>query len=204
MKVIGITGGVGSGKSAVLAWMEQEYGACICQMDEVAKQLQKKGTECFKKIVDEFGDAVVGEDGELDRKELGKMVFSSAEKLQCLNAIVHPAVLKWVQKDIVEKRKQGKPLYVVEAALLTDTGRELCDEMIENGFGEVVDEMWYIYTSENIRRQRLKASRHYTDEKITDMIASQPSEDTFRQACQAVIDNSGDFEDTKRQIGDKL
>ncbi len=49
MKVIGITGGVGSGKSAVLAWMEQEYGACICQMDEVAKQLQKKGTECFKK-----------------------------------------------------------------------------------------------------------------------------------------------------------
>ena len=183
MKVIGITGGVGSGKSAVLAWMEQEYGACICQMDEVAKQLQKKGTECFKKIVDEFGDAVVGEDGELDRKELGKMVFSSAEKLQWL---------KWVQKDIVEKRKQGKPLYVVEAALLTDTGRELCDEM------------WYIYTSENIRRQRLKASRHYTDEKITDMIASQPSEDTFRQACQAVIDNSGDFEDTKRQIGDKL
>ena len=146
----------------------------------------------FQKIVDEFGDAVVGEDGELDRKELGKMVFSSAEKLQCLNAIVHPAVLKWVQKDIVEKRKQGKPLYIVEAALLTDTGRELCDEM------------WYIYTSENIRRQRLKASRHYTDEKITDMIASQPSEDTFRQACQAVIDNSGDFEDTKRQIGDKL
>ena len=148
MKVIGITGGVGSGKSAVLALMEQEYGACICQMDEVAKQLQKKGTECFKKIVDEFGDAVVGEDGEL---------------------------------------------FFVEAALL-----------IENGFGEVVDEMWYIYTSENIRRQRLKASRHYTDEKITDMIASQPSEDTFRQACQAVIDNSGDFEDTKRQIGDKL
>ena len=171
MKVIGITGGVGSGKSAVLAWMEQEYGACICQMDEVAKQLQRKGTECFQKIVDEFGDA---------------------EKLQCLNAIVHPAVLKWVQKDIDEKRKQGKSLYVVEAALLTDTGRELCDGL------------WYIYTSENIRRQRLKASRHYTDEKITDMIASQPSEDTFRQACQAVIDNSGDFEDTKRQIGDKL
>ena len=192
MKVIGITGGVGSGKSAVLAWMEQEYGACICQMDEVAKQLQRKGTEFFQKIVDEFGDAVVGEDGELDRKELGKIVFSSVEKLQCLNAIVHPAVLKWVQKDIDEKRKQGKSLYVVEAALLTDTGRELCDGL------------WYIYTSENIRRQRLKASRHYTDEKITDMIASQPSEDTFRQACQAVIDNSGDFEDTKRQIGDKL
>ena len=192
MKIIGLTGGVGSGKTQILEYLNDKYGATICQADKVAKHLQKKGTECFKKIVDEFGDAVVGEDGELDRKELGKMVFSSAEKLQCLNAIVHPAVLKWVQKDIVEKRKQGKPLYVVEAALLTDTGRELCDEM------------WYIYTSENIRRQRLKASRHYTDEKITDMIASQPSEDTFRQACQAVIDNSGDSEDTKRQIGDKL
>ena len=192
MKVIGITGGVGSEKVQYLPGWNRSMERVSVRWTKLQSSFRKKEQNVSKKIVDEFGDAVVGEDGELDRKELGKMVFSSAEKLQCLNAIVHPAVLKWVQKDIVEKRKQGKPLYVVEAALLTDTGRELCDEM------------WYIYTSENIRRQRLKASRHYTDEKITDMIASQPSEDTFRQACQAVIDNSGDFEDTKRQIGDKL
>ena len=93
-----------------------------------------------------------------------------------------------------QEKEEGRLRYLVlEAALL-----------IEEHYDEICDELWYIYTSENIRRQRLKASRHYTDEKITDMIASQPSEDTFRQACQAVIDNSGDFEDTKRQIGDKL
>ena len=93
MKVIGITGGVGSGKSAVLAWMEQEYGACICQMDEVAKQLQRKGTECFQKIVDEFGDAVVGEDGELDRKQL---------KLQplCLNFDIKNVITIYVKYQI--------------------------------------------------------------------------------------------------------
>ena len=192
MKVIGITGGVGSGKSAVLAWMEQEYGACICQMDEVAKQLQKKGTECFKKIVDEFGDAVVGEDGELDRKELGKMVFSSAEKLQCLNAIVHPAVLKWVQKDIVEKRKQGKPLYVVEAALLTDTGRELCDEM------------WYIYCEKEVRMERLRHDRGYSDEKIQRMMANQLPDEEFEARCDFQLYNDEDVAHTYLQIERKM
>ena len=69
MKVLGITGGVGSGKSEVLDYLESRYGAYVCQMDEVAKRLEKRGEICFRKIVDRFGEAVVGTDGELDRKE---------------------------------------------------------------------------------------------------------------------------------------
>ena len=172
MKVIGITGGVGSGKSEVLKFLEQEYGAVVCQMDEVAKQIQKKG--------------------ELDRMKLGSCVFADEKKLQRLNDIVHPEVLEWVRKDILKKKEECCSYYIVEAALLPEVGKELCDEL------------WYIYTDEAVRRERLKSSRHYTDEKITRMIASQPVEEVFRKACTVVIDNSGDFEATKRQIGDRL
>lgn len=192
MKIIGITGGVGSGKSEILQFLETEYDACICQMDETAKLLQRQGTECFKQIVSAFGDAIVGSDGELDRKKLGSIVFENERKLQILNDIVHPEVIQWVRADIERKQEEGKKLYIVEAALLPEVGKELCDEL------------WYIYTEEPVRRERLKASRHYSDEKITQMIQSQPAEETFRGACDVEIDNSGDFESTKKQIRRKM
>ena len=192
MKVLGITGGVGSGKSEVFNYLREAYGAVVCQMDETAKRLQEKGTGCFRKIAEAFGPEIIGADGELDRKKLGARVFSDPEQLRLLNSIVHPEVLRSVSADIRKHTEEGTPLYVVEAALLPDVGGELCDEI------------WYIYVSEEVRRERLKASRHYPDEKITDMIASQPSEETFRRACTAVIDNSGPFENTERQIGERL
>ena len=192
MRVIGITGGVGSPKSEVLRYLKEAYGAWVCQMDETAKELQRRGTTCFRRIVEHFGERVVSAEGELDRAALSVIVFSDERELQALNEIVHPEVIRQVRGDIEEKRAQGLEFYVVEAALLPDVGRELCDEL------------WYIYTEEKVRRERLKASRGYTDERITQMIASQPGEARFRSACTAVIDNSGDFEDTKRQIGERL
>ncbi|HJD47403.1 MAG TPA: dephospho-CoA kinase [Candidatus Mediterraneibacter norfolkensis] len=192
MRVIGITGGVGSGKSEVLKFLKERYGAAVCQMDETAKELQRSGTECFSRIVEAFGREMIGADGELDRGRLGACVFSDPEKLKILNRIVHPAVLDAVREDIKAKAAAGVPVYVVEAALLPDAGAELCDEL------------WYIYAREDVRSERLKASRHYTDEKIRSMIASQPSEEAFRRACTVVIDNSGPFENTMRQIGDRI
>lgn len=192
MRVIGITGGVGSGKSEVLNALKDRYGAAVCQMDETARGLQQSGTECFARIVEAFGAEIVGADGELDRGKLGACVFSDPEKLRLLNRIVHPAVLDAVRADIREKAAAGTRLYVVEAALLPDVGAELCDEL------------WYIYVREDVRRERLRSSRGYTDEKISSMIASQPGEEEFRRACGVVIDNSGTFENTMRQIGDRL
>lgn len=192
MKVLGITGGVGSGKSRVLGYLEETYGAVICQMDDVARKLQQRGTRCFRRIVDMFGPGILGAGGEIDRAALGAIVFSNEERLHELNGIVHPEVIRAVRQRIRESEESGSPLFVVEAALLPDVGRELCDEL------------WYIYADERIRRQRLRASRGYTDEKITQMIASQPGEEQFRAACAVVIDNSGDFEDTMRQIGEHL
>ena len=193
MKILGITGGVGSGKSAVLDHLEAEYHAVICQLDDVARMLQQNGQVCFTKIVETFGEEVIGKDLELDRQKLSEIVFSDAKKLQQLNEIVHPEVKQWVIKDIADKENSGVPLYVIEAALLPTAGYET-----------ICDEMWYIYTNEKVRTERLKASRGYSEERIQNMIASQPKEEIFRRACCAVIENSGTFEDTKKQIGELL
>ncbi|PWJ51931.1 dephospho-CoA kinase [Faecalicatena contorta] len=193
MKVLGITGGVGSGKSEVLRYMEEEYGAVVCQLDEVAKALQKKGTDCYDKIIEQFGLEVTGENEELDRKKLAAIIFQDENKRRILNGIVHPEVKKWVEQDIIEKKKRGVPLYVIEAALLPEAGYE-----------DICQEMWYIYTEESVRRERLKKSRGYSDETISRMIRSQSPESVFRKACHIVIDNSGTFERTKKQIGEQL
>lgn len=193
MKVLGITGGVGSGKSEVLRYLKEEYHAVVTQLDEVAKELQQRGQECFRQIVKAFGPEVVGEDGELNREKLGAVVFADAERLRALNEIVHPEVKRWIQEDIFQKEQEGVPLYVIEAALLPTAG-----------YDTICKEMWYIYTEESVRRKRLVASRGYTEEKITQMIQSQPQEEVFQKACTAVIDNSGSFEDTKKQIGELL
>lgn len=193
MKVLGITGGVGSGKSEVLCFLESEYNAYVCQLDEVARQLQKQGGICYRRIVEAFGKEVLAADAELDRQRLSCVVFGDEEKRAVLNGIVHPEVRRWVEQDITEKRRQEVPLYVVEAALLP-----------EAGYGDICQEMWYIYAKEAVRRERLKRFRGYSDEKISRMIASQSPEHVFRSACQAVIDNSGTFEDTKKQIGERL
>lgn len=189
MKVLGITGGVGSGKSRILEYLEKEYGAVTVQLDEVAKRLQRYGQPCYEQIVACFGTEVLGADRELARDVLGQMVFSDAGKLKMLNQIVHPAVKRWVEEDISVKRNEQIPLYIVEAALLPNAGYE-----------QICDELWYIYTEETVRRKRLEVSRGYTQEQITRMIKAQPDETTFRRACHVMIDNSGTFEQTKRQI----
>lgn len=193
MKVLGITGGVGSGKSQVLEHLQKEFGATVCQLDQVAKELQKKGQPCYDQIVEAFGVGILEEQGELDRGKLAQVVFQNPEKLQKLNEIVHPEVKHWVQQDIAQKKNSGCPLYVIEAALMPGAG-----------YDQICQEMWYIYAAEAVRRQRLKQSRGYSEEKITSMIQAQPTEEAFRQISQVVIENSGSFEDTKKQIGELL
>lgn len=193
MKVLGITGGVGSGKSQVLKYLKTEYGAVVCQLDETARELQRAGTPCYDKIVEAFGTEILTKDKELDRGKLAQIVFRDESSLTLLNEIVHPEVKRQVIRSVFEEKKKQSPLYVIEAALLPTAGYE-----------DICDEMWYIFAKETVRRERLKASRGYTEEKITAMIQSQPSEDIFRRVCTAVIDNSGSFEETKKQIGELL
>ena len=189
MKTIGITGGVGSGKSRVLSYMETKYNAVICQADHVAWKLQEPGQKCYAQIVAYFGENILDEDGTINRGKLGQIVFANKEKLYKLNQIMHPAVKEYIVEWIQRERNDETAYFIIEAALL-----------LEDDYSQICDEMWYIYSNESIRRDRLKSSRGYTDEKIDAIMASQLSEQIFRKECQIVIDNSGVFEDTCFQI----
>lgn len=193
MKIIGITGGVGSGKSRVLSYIEEKHQAVICQADHVAWEIQKPGKRCYDQIVEEFGTSILNEDQTINRKELGQIVFHNEKKLLRLNAIMHPAVKETIKNTIQEERAKGTKIFVLEAALL-----------IEEHYDEICDELWYIYTDESIRRIRLKESRQYSDEKIDSIMASQLSEEVFRAECQRIIENSGAFELTAKQIDDAI
>ena len=193
MRTIGITGGVGAGKSTVLAYLEEKYNAFVIQADEVGHIVMEPGQACYQPVIDLFGKEVIKNDKTIDRKRVSDVVFGQPVFLTRLNGIIHPAVKQYILKSLEEQKRKGRKLCIVEAALF-----------LEEHYQDFCDEVWYIYTDEAVRRERLKSSRHYTDEKITRMIASQPVEEVFRKACTVVIDNSGDFEATKRQIGDRL
>ena len=193
MKVIGITGGIGSGKSRVLSYLEEKHHAVICQADQVAWELQEPGQKCYLDIVVHFGTDILNADTTINRKDLGQIVFRDEAQLSVLNGIMHPAVKTEVQKRISREKKKGTKLFFLEAALL-----------IEEHYDEICDELWYIYTSEPIRRQRLKESREYSDEKIDAIMASQLSEESFRKVCKIVIENNDVFEETCKRLDDAI
>jgi dephospho-CoA kinase len=194
MRFIGITGGVGAGKSKILAYIKSHYLCEIYLADEVAHLVKKKGTECYERLVELLGLEILGEDGEIDRLAMAERIFRDADTLEKVNAIVHPAVKEFLLARLAEARDNPEiELFFVEAALL-----------IEDGYGELVDEMWYIYADEDIRRRRLSEKRGYSDEKITRIMDSQLSEKRFQKECDFVIDNSGELAESYRQIDKKL
>lgn len=193
MTVIGITGGVGSGKSRILEELGSSFGAVVCQADEVAKELQKKGHNCYDAIVRLFGAEILGLEGEINRKKLAEIVFTDPKKLKQLNAIVHPEVKRAVLSKISQEKERGTGLFVIEAALL-----------LEDHYDEICDELWYIYTEESVRRARLRQSRDYSDEKIDSIMKNQMNEEVFFDHCSHVIDNSGSFDDTKQRLAEVL
>lgn len=189
MKVIGITGGVGSGKSRVLNYLKEERGAFICQMDETARTLQERGGICYEKILEHFGKEIVKEGGVLDRARLARLVFSDEEKLKALNDIVHPAVKERIMQEIKRERKKGTGLFVLESALL-----------ISAGYKGFCDEIWYVYADKDTRRKRLKASRGYEDKRVEDMFCAQMSEEEFAKDSDRIVDNRAEFSKTKKQV----
>ena len=190
MKIIGITGGVGSGKSEILNILENDYHAKIIQSDHVAHELMAPGARSYDAIIQSFGNGILNEDKTINRPVLGEIVFHDEEKLSLLNSITHKNVYEEILSRIDQfGKEEPEGLVVVESALLVGAGYE-----------KRFDQLWYIYTREEVRYERLRASRGYSDEKIAQMIAKQQSEEEFKSMASHIIDNSGDLEDTKAQI----
>ncbi len=189
MQVIGITGGVGCGKSTVLAYLIEKYHVQAVQADVVARKLQEKGQKVFLDIVEAFGRSILDEAGELDRSALAEIVFHDEAKRKFLNGIVHPAVKRRILQDIEEAKAAGCQWFFIEAALL-----------IESGYGEICQELWYVDADPAARASRLKASRGYSQERFERMSASQLDRQTFLQHCQVVIHNDGTEEEMKAAV----
>ncbi|MCR4904317.1 MAG: dephospho-CoA kinase [Butyrivibrio sp.] len=189
-KIIGITGGVGAGKSQILKYISDNYNCRVILADQVANDIKLKGGICYEPLVKLLGSDVLGADGEIDKKKMAAKIFIDEKLLKNVNEILHPATISYIIEVVnTEKNKCNYDYCFIEAALL-----------IECGFLKIVDEMWYIYAAEEVRRKRLKESRGYSDEKIDSILQKQLSEEEFRANCKVVIDNSGKLEDTYKQI----
>ena len=191
MIFIGITGGVGAGKSAILEYLSKQPGCKVMLADEIAHQLMEPGTECYRQLKETFeGEDIWQQDGRFDRLALARVIFSDNKKRDILNSNVHPAVKKYVI-DEKEKaiRENTISVLVLEAALL-----------IEEHYDEICDELWYINTSRENRRKRLKIQRGYSDEKIDNIFSSQLTDEQYKENCKVIIDNNGTIEESILQI----
>jgi dephospho-CoA kinase len=195
MKFIGITGGVGAGKSAVLDYLATKPGVRVMLADEIAHELMEPGTDCYEQIRKTFpNEDIYREDGHFDRMKLAKVIFSDEKKRVQMNEIVHPAVKRYVIAEADRGRQEGKPaLLILEAALL-----------IEEHYDEICDELWYIYTREDVREARLMESRGYSKEKVQQIFASQLKEAEYRRHCSIVIDNNAGLAEMQHQIDEAV
>ena len=193
MRIIGITGGVGAGKTEVMTYIGQNYDATVIKADEVGYLLMEPGRECYAPIVRLFGQQITDEAGNLNRKRIAELIFRDEEKLRKMNEIVHPAVKEYVRRAIAKEEKAGTSYVFIEAALL-----------IEDHYEEICDELWCIYADDQLRRERLRRDRQYSDARIDGIMENQLSEEEFSEHCAFEVDNSGDFEETKKQIDRRM
>lgn len=190
MKIIGITGGVGAGKTKVLSYIEAHYKCRIIRADEAAHLLYESGQECYQRLVSFLGREILNEDHTVNKTRMAEIIFRDKALLEDVNKIVHPAVKEYILGQVAYEKEKGEVDYFfIEAALL-----------IEERYDKIVDELWYIHSDAAVRQKRLAESRHYSAQKTADIMKGQLSEEEFRRHCQVVISNNGDLEQTYKQI----
>jgi dephospho-CoA kinase len=190
IKIIGLTGGVGSGKSTVANMMQKDFQARVIIADEIGYMAMKPGETSYQEIVSNFGTGILEENQEINRQKLADIVFQNDEKLKLLNSIIHPFVHNYVLR-VIEDVKQNKSAnyIVVESAIL-----------IEAGYQGICDEIWHVAVDDQIRRERLKQNRGYTEEKINAIVKKQMAESEYNKYATRIIYNNGDVDGIYKQL----
>lgn len=186
--IIGITGGVGAGKSTVLKLL-RDRGARVILADLVAHDLMEPGQEGLRKVVTALGDSFLKLDGTVDRKALADLIFQDNKALETMNGIIHPMVWEAIKQEALAAPER---LVVVEAAVF-DTAP-----------ADFFDELWYVYADEETRVLRLMENRGYSREKCESIIRKQDSDNQYRKRCSRIIDNGGSREETRIQVEEML
>jgi len=185
-KVIGITGGIGAGKSRVITWLAAEYSLELIEADKTGAELMHPGKAVFSALVERYGTDILCDDGTIDKTALSKLAFRDEESQKEINALEHPLI----RAEILRRIRSSRYRFVLlEAALLK-----------EGGLVPDCSEVWYIHTDREVRIERLMSSRGYTREKCEAILALQLSEEEFTGISDRVIENGRDFEETKKAL----
>lgn len=188
MKIIGLTGGIGSGKSTVAQYLA-ELGAAVMELDKVGHEVLKSGSQPFKKVVSAFGKDILNAEGEIDRARLAKRVFKAPEALARLNRIVHPAIDKIINERIAAYRRQGVKVVVLEAAA-----------MLEAGKAAQVDELWVTTAPEGTVLRRLRERSQYSAAESMERINAQLSDKERIKKADVVIDTGVSLDEVKAKV----
>ena len=188
VRTVGVTGGIGSGKSSAVQILA-ELGAVVVDADRVGHEVYAPGTPGFDQVVAAFGREVVGDDGAIDRKRLGAIVFGDPAALARLNAIVHPLIRDAVGRKVAAARAAGTAPIVVEAALL-----------IEAKWDALVDEVWVVVADRPVIEARLTSQRGMDPAAVAARMRAQLADEERRAHADVVIDNSGTREQLREQI----
>ena len=189
-RVIGITGGVGSGKSTALMLLKEKYDAYICMADELGHRAMDQGTGAYIQIVKQFGPDILACNGEINRNALADIVYHDEGRLHCLNRIIHPYVKREIRKQM---ERCPARLFVLETAILFETG---CDRLC--------DEVWGVIAGDEIRIARLMESRGYSREKAESIMRQQMGSGELAERCDVVLVNDGDRQELLAQLENVL
>lgn len=190
MRSIGITGGVGGGKTALLAYLQERKDCRVLIADQIAHELEEPGMPCYNELVQLLGEEILDSaTGRIHKNNLAKCIFGREDILQKVNAILHPAVKERILQEISFEQQKGTKIVFLEAALL-----------LEDGYDKILDEIWYVYADEAVRRKRLKQNRGYSEEKIENIFRAQLSEEEYRSKCQRVIENNGELSEAIEKL----
>ena len=193
MKVIGLTGGTGSGKSVVSKSL-LAAGAVIVDADRIAHEIILKGEPAYHEIIEYYGTGILDAEGNIIRKKLGEIVFNDKEKLAFLNQCTHKYITAEVKRQIAEAKEAGTAkAIIVDAPLLLEAKLET-----------VCDLVWVVYAEPEVRAQRVMARDGITYELAKARISNQKSWEEYRAAADAVIDNSKDLVHLEKQLDEIL
>ncbi len=188
MLTIGITGGIGSGKSTVVRILE-EYGARAIFADEIAKSVMEPDMPAYQRIVKHFGTGILDEAGHIDSKKLGDIVFHNDQELMVLNEITHGTVADIIRDILNGYRSEQVKLAVVEAIV-----------PIERGFLDAVDTAWVVLASEPVRVNRIMKRNNYSREEALARISAQMPDEKYKSIADQIIYNDGNFDELKTKI----
>lgn len=193
MKVLGITGGMGSGKTTVASYLKDK-GAVVVDADIVAREVLTKGSEAISEIEKTFGKEVLLEDGSLNRNKLAEIVFKDGLKLNVLNSITHKYIIEKLISEVDAIKKAGKTRFIVIDAPIP----------VKHGFVDMTDEIWAVVADKEKRVERIIERSGLSHEEALARIESQANDDEYINVASKVIENNKDLYDLKIKVSEML